>query len=199
MAKKLTKNQQEYQKQIARLKRAIRKLEKEGYKFTEDIIPKVPQRVTKKSLQQISSIKPKQLKELATKSTTYYPQISLIDVVREQLVELTHIHTTQQELSELERKHYPFFPIEKRKQVLIDIFDDTVTYYSEDLSQLEEYLAENQNDISIHLNIISYDSKAENVNVSFAHLGALLNVTPLSMSQAEDLSAISDFYYEEVE
>ena len=58
---KQTKNQKEYQKERRRLLQAVRRAEKQGYIFPEDIVPKLPKRVTKKQLKNIQKIKPKQL------------------------------------------------------------------------------------------------------------------------------------------
>lgn len=59
--KKLTPNQREYRKQITRLNRAIRRIEKAGYVFQEDISFEMPKRVTKKAIERLKSIKPKDL------------------------------------------------------------------------------------------------------------------------------------------
>ena len=59
--KKLTPNQIEYQKQRKRLQAIIRRGEKKGYQFEENLIPGRPKRVTKKQLEKIKGIKAEQL------------------------------------------------------------------------------------------------------------------------------------------
>ena len=46
--KKQTENQKAYQKERRRLLQAVRRAEKQGYIFPEDIVPELPKRVTKK-------------------------------------------------------------------------------------------------------------------------------------------------------
>lgn len=70
--KKRTKNQQAYLKQISRIKRAFRKLEKSGYRFHEDLedivagIKALPSRVTKQAIQRLKKVTPAVLRKHAT-------------------------------------------------------------------------------------------------------------------------------------
>lgn len=59
--KKLTKNQLEFKKQQARIKRFIKRAEKRGYEFDKNVIPQMPKRVTQKALKTITNIKPNDL------------------------------------------------------------------------------------------------------------------------------------------
>ena len=61
--KKPTPNQQEYAKQLRRIKRFISSAEKRGYIFPENVIPKTPQRITKASIEKLRKITPTQLYE----------------------------------------------------------------------------------------------------------------------------------------
>lgn len=218
--KKQTENQKAYQKERKRLLQAVRRAEKQGYIFPEDVVPELPKRVTKKQLEKIQKIKPKQLykkavfvyqetgeivpaeqrkqevKQEATikaketrkrKKTstpyipTYYPTISIIDTIRDRLSELT-------------REAKPPIPIENRKNELLAIFDDNVTLYDDNISEYEHYLEAHESEIAELLNVISYDSNAEQVSASFVALGRLLNTQSLSMSQAENLSMMAEYY-----
>ena len=58
---KLTKNQIAFKKQITRIKNFIRRATKRGYEFSDTVIPTMPKRVTKKSIEKIKNIKPKDL------------------------------------------------------------------------------------------------------------------------------------------
>ena len=218
--KKQTENQKAYQKERRRLLQAIRRAEKQGYIFPEDVVPELPERVTKKQLENIQKIKPKQLykkaefvyqetgeivpaeqrkqevKQEATikaketrkrKKTstpnvpTYYPTISIIDTVRDRLSELT-------------REAKPPIPIENRKNELLAIFEDNVTLYDDNIEDYEHYLEAHESEIAELLNVISYDSDSEKVSASFVSLGRLLNMKSLSMSQAENLSMMAEYY-----
>ena len=60
---KLTPMQELYKKQIRRLRRAIsREFRKTGVQLDSSLIPEMPKRVTQKRLQEIKSIKPKDLR-----------------------------------------------------------------------------------------------------------------------------------------
>ena len=61
MKNKLTKNQIAFKKQITRIKNFIRRATKRGYEFSDDIIPTMPERVTKKFIEKIKNIKPNDL------------------------------------------------------------------------------------------------------------------------------------------
>ena len=63
--RKLTKNQIEYNKQVRRIKNFIKRAEKRGYEFNEDILPKTPKRITKQAIKRLENLKPKQLYEKA--------------------------------------------------------------------------------------------------------------------------------------
>lgn len=56
--KKLSANQVEYAKQVKRIKNFMRRAEKRGYMFEDNIIPEKPKRITKKSIQTLKELKP---------------------------------------------------------------------------------------------------------------------------------------------
>lgn len=64
--KKPTLNQQLYQKELRRLKQFIRRTEKRGFHYAEDIIPEKPKRITKKSIERLQKLTPQVLYERAT-------------------------------------------------------------------------------------------------------------------------------------
>lgn len=219
--RKQTENQKAYQKERRRLLEAVRMAEKQGYIFPEDIVPKLPKRVTKKQLEKIQKIKPKQLykkakfvyqetgevvsaeqrkqevkqesikkaketrkrnKKISAPSVpTYYPTISIIDTIRDRITELT-------------RETKPPIPIDNRKNELLSIFEDNVTSFDDNITEYEHYLKEHESEIAELLNVISYDSNVEQVSASFVSLGRILNTHSLSMSQAENLSMMTEYY-----
>lgn len=222
--KKKTENQKAFQKERRRLLQAVRRAEKQGYIFPEDIVPDIPKRVTKKRLEEIQGTKPSDLYKVAqyvykdtgeivpalqrkqevkkqaiekTKETRkkktkkprinidkeYYPTISILDTIRDRI-------------DAMQREAKPPVPISYRKNEVLRIFDDTVTFYemNENISEYESYLKDHESEIADLLNVISYDSDNDNINASFVSLGRLLNVTSLSVEQAENLSAMTEYY-----
>lgn len=221
--KRRTQNQKAFQKERRRLLQTVNRAKKQGYIFPENIVPSLPKRVTKKSLERIRILKPKDLykkaqylyeetgeivsaeerkqevkrlaiekrkltrkkKSKAQEITTpiYYPTISIIDAIRDRIIEM-------------QREAKPPVDISFRKNEVLNIFDDTVTFYemNENISEYEDYLKSHESEIADLLNVISYDSNSEKVNASFVSLGRLLNVTSLSMEQAENLSAMAEYY-----
>lgn len=69
MAKKkkkpLSANQQAFKKEQNRLRAAQRRLEKQGYYFTKNIIPDLPKRITPKALKEIRELRPLDLRRAA--------------------------------------------------------------------------------------------------------------------------------------
>ena len=133
-----------------------------------------------------------------------YPTISLIDKVKEKVEELDRVYyqsivNVQDNIMNFKREAPPWFKIENRKGHLMSIFQDTIDYYEDNLSDLEDYLLSQMDAIDTHLDVIRYDSKTEKVENSFIVLGNILNRGALSLSQAESLSLMTEYYedYEE--
>lgn len=78
--KKLTPNQQAYQKEVNRIRRFIRRKEKEGFSFPSINLER-PSRVTKKALEKIRAVRPKVLYELGTYygEATYWDEVPAIE------------------------------------------------------------------------------------------------------------------------
>lgn len=64
--KKPTLNQQLYQKELRRLKQFIRRTEKRGFHYAENIIPEKPKRITKKSIERLQKLSAQELYKKAT-------------------------------------------------------------------------------------------------------------------------------------
>ena len=188
--KKQTENQKAYQKERRRLLQAVRRAEKQGYIFPEDIIPELPKRVTKKQLENIQKIKPKQLYK---KAEFVYQETGEIvpaeqrkqEVKQEAIIKaketrkrkkkistssvptyyptISIIDTIKDRISELTREEKPPIPIENRKNELLSIFEDTVTMFGDNIIEYEHYLEAHESEIAELLNVISYDSDAEKV------------------------------------
>lgn len=71
-SQKLTPNQMEFKKELKRIKRFIQSARKRGYQFDDNVLPKLPKRVTRKKLEEIKNIKPSNLYDKAT----YYDEIT---------------------------------------------------------------------------------------------------------------------------
>lgn len=65
-SRKQTANQREYAKQVKRIKQAVRRAEKRGYIFDENIVPQTPKRITAKAIQKLKEITPQALYSQAT-------------------------------------------------------------------------------------------------------------------------------------
>lgn len=59
--KKLTVNQEAFKKEIRRIRDGLRKAEKRGYVVDWSLVPELPNRVTKKRLEEIKKIKPRNI------------------------------------------------------------------------------------------------------------------------------------------
>lgn len=62
---KQTANQREYAKQVKRIKQFIRRAEKRGYQFSENVLPKQPKRVTQASIRKLARLTPEKLYQKA--------------------------------------------------------------------------------------------------------------------------------------
>lgn len=69
-----TPNQKAYNKEVRRLTNAIKRGEKKGLIFPEDMLPEMPKRVTQKRVQELKKIKPKDLYLRATNFGTVYSE-----------------------------------------------------------------------------------------------------------------------------
>lgn len=69
--KRKTKNQQAYEKELARIKRFMRSAEKRGYQFIEEPNLVIPARITKKKLEEIKGVTP----DVLYSYTRYYDPI----------------------------------------------------------------------------------------------------------------------------
>lgn len=61
----MTANQLAYAKEIRRIKQAVRRAEKRGYRFFEDVVPQTPKRVTKQAVQRAKEIRGERLYDKA--------------------------------------------------------------------------------------------------------------------------------------
>ena len=102
-------------------------------------------------------------------------------------------------IAELTRDVYPVVPINSRKNDLLQIFDDTVAEFEDNLNELMQYLREHEARISTLLDQIAHESggkiedRAMIIEKQFGEIGEILNMAPLSMIQAEQMSTMSEY------
>lgn len=110
----------------------------------------------------------------------------VIEHIRNQIINLTRKDGTRP------------VEIEGRKQGLLKIFDDNVSYYeyTDNFGLYYNYLLEKENDISEQLDEIFEDSGDEKrIQNHFIELANLLNMSrPLSQTEAESISGEQEFY-----
>lgn len=81
--KKVTKIMQEYNKELARIKRFINRAQKRGFIFPENVIPNRPKRITSKSVSRLKKLNPDTLYRKATYVDTTTGELRRGEVGRE--------------------------------------------------------------------------------------------------------------------
>lgn len=213
MAKKLTANQIAYQKEISRLKRAIKRNEKQGYLLPQDFLPAQPKKVTKKAIERLKEIKPKDLRvasvkiDIETGVITKEPTEKELRNIQKKITgkapakkqppkakkpkppKITVIDRVRAALYDLANESG--VPISSRKAEIINIFDETLEDMGSDA--YGDYLETVEEEIFYHIERVTYHSSPREVEQSFANLGRLLNGTPLSKFQADRLSVDAEY------
>ena len=223
---------QEYMKERKRIQKAISQQKKSGYIIPENLLPDIPKRITKASINRLKKITPKMIRsksdlidfttgEIITKESSSYRK-SVVKANRElvklakqkQKKEMLAIdetedglpiatfdvieHIRNQIINLTKKDGTRPIEIEGRKQGLLKIFDDNVSYYdyNDSLDLYYNYLLEKENDISVQLDEIFEDSGDEKrIQNHFIELANLLNMGhPLSQIEAESISGEQEFF-----
>lgn len=208
MKKRLTPNQAAWNKEFKRIQRFIKNASKRG--FTFDVEIEKPSRVTKKQLEKIRSLKPKEL----YKQSTY--------IIPETGEEVTGTEGRSYERSQAQLKSRQNIPRES-KLVLNAILHQLNTWkpdYSmrgwmkqkkmSDRDELDNMLAafitekgedqaalilqQNADRVNNAIFIILYDSNDESVKIAFTEFATILNGGALSLSQSETMSNYTEQY-----
>lgn len=223
---------QEYMKERKRIRQAISLQKKSGYIVPENLLPDIPKRITKASINRLKKITPKTIRskselidfttgEIITNESSKYiksvvkanrelvklakqkqkKERSIVDETEDGLPIATFdvIEHIRNQIINLTRKDGTRpVEIEGRKQGLLKIFDDNVSYYeyTDNLDLYYNYLLEKENDISEQLDEIFEDSGDEKrIQNHFIELANLLNMGhPLSQTEAESISGEQEFY-----
>lgn len=223
---------QEYMKERERIRQAISRQKKSGYIVPENLLPDIPKRITKASINRLKKITPKTIRnkselvdfttgEIITKESSNYKK-SVVKTNRE-LVKLARqkqkkemnvfnetedglpiatfdvIEHIRNQIINLTRKDRTRpVELEGRKQGLLKIFDDNVSYYdyNDNLDLYYNYLSEKENDIAEQLDEIFEDSGDEKrIQNHFIELANILNMGhPLSQTEAESISGEQEFF-----
>lgn len=223
---------QEYMKERKRIRQAISRQKKSGYIVPENLLPDIPKRITKASINRLKKITPKTIRskselvdfttgEIITKESSNYKKsvvkknrelvklarqkqkkemnvfnetedglpiatFDVIEHIRNQIINLTRKDGTRP------------VELEGRKQGLLKIFDDNVSYYdyNDNLDLYYNYLSEKENDIAEQLDEIFEDSGDEKrIQNHFIELANILNMGhPLSQTEAESISGEQEFF-----
>ena len=208
MKKRLTPNQAAWNKEFKRIQRFIKNASKRG--FTFDVEIEKPSRVTKKQLEKIRSLKPKELYKQA------------VYIIPETGEEVTGTEGRSYERSQAQLKPKQNIPRES-KLVLNAILQQLNTWkpdYSmrgwvkqkkmSDRDELDNMLAafitqkgedqaalilqQNADRVNNAIFIILYDSNDESVKVAFTEFATILNGGALSVSQSETMSDYTEQY-----
>lgn len=225
-------HKQKYMKERKRIQKAISLQKKSGYIIPENLLPDIPKRITKASINRLKKITPKMIRsksdlidfttgEIITKESSSYrksvvkanrelvklakqkqkKETSAIDETEDGLPIATFdvIEHIRNQIINLTRKDVTRpIEIEGRKQGLLKLFDDNVSYYDY-IARLDlyyNYLLEKENDIAELLDKIYEDSGDEKrIENHFIELANLLNMgRPLSQIEAESISGEQEFY-----
>ena len=220
---------QEYMKERKRIQQAISRQKKYGYIVPENLLPDIPKRITKASINRLKKITPKTIRskselvdfttgEIITKESSNYKKsvvktnMELVKLARQKqkkemnetedglpIATFDVIEHIRNQIINLTRKDGTRpVELEGRKQGLLKIFDDNVSYYdyNDNLDLYYSYLLEKENDISEQLDEIFEDSGDEKrIQNHFIELANLLNMgRALSQSEAESISEEQEFY-----
>lgn len=81
---KQTQAERDYSKQVRRIKQFIRRAEKRGYQFDEDVIPQRPKRITQASVRKLAKLTPEKLYQKAEYggSASYGEVVSVVKGAR---------------------------------------------------------------------------------------------------------------------
>ena len=208
MKKRLTPNQVAWNKEFKRIQRFIKNASKRG--FTFDVEIEKPSRVTKKQLEKIRSLKPKELYKQA------------VYIIPETGEEVTGTEGRSYERSQAQLKSTKKLPREskivlnfilqrintwkpdssmrgwmKQKKMLDrDELDNMLAMFISEKGEDEAALILQQNAENVNNAIftILYDSDNEAVALAFTEFATILNGGALSISQSESMTNYTEYY-----
>ena len=208
MKKRLTPNQAAWNKEFKRIQRFIKNASKRG--FTFDVEIEKPSRVTKKQLEKIRSLKPKELYKQA------------VYIIPETGEEVTGTEGRSYERSQAQLKSTKKLPREskivlnsilqrintwkpdssmrgwmKQKKMLDrDELDNMLAMFISEKGEDEgaSILQQNAENVNNAIFTILYDSDNEAVALAFTEFATILNGGALSISQSESMTNYTEYY-----
>lgn len=199
MAKK-SQTQLDYERQIKRIKQAIRRNKKKGYVVEQDILPPRPTKITKKDVEELKQLTPKKLRHVSKKVDLETGEI------QEPQVEQPSIHNiapTAYDIFEriedlIEEIPYkiPCFSAStgrwkdgwewQKEFPLMQVFIKAMKEYN--ILELEEFYKQNEQELAEKLTIWKYASKQEIIEQGFSQAQRLLNMNnALTVQEAQNL------------
>lgn len=187
----------EYKKARKKLQSRVRSLKKRGYIVPDDLIPKIPKKVTEASTRRIERIN----KNIYKKVTRYVDGKRVSGVVaREYEKKQRHkpfigiVQSLTDFISSLQPKTLRRVNIQTQKNMLLEILSDNLTY-NEMLGSYTDYLrylAKHEQEIYDTEGIITYASNQGDIITAITGIAKILNETPLEISVLADLSDFSE-------
>ena len=141
--KTLTPTQQAYRKQVRRIKQFIRRAEKRGYQFNENVLPQQPKRITKQSVERLRKLTPEQL----YKKAEYGGEATYGEVIegtkgrelerKQSARKAVETRKARQALRDISRQEQTYTPIPE---------EDTYYDYEGDYNELDFNVEDNYNE-----------------------------------------------------
>lgn len=209
----------EYKKQRKRIKQGIKRSEKIGYIVPENILPKIPKKITEKSIKRLQNITPEKIREKSeyivgekiVKYKTHKKEVKAeIKKIRRQIKEqpqyidriipfFSYIERFRELVESLpDTRHYyhgrnnpiTFSNLNSFKNVLFSILDDRINEIGE--RAVEKIIADNEDKISDYINGATYDSDQLRVENDLISVANIINGAPLSLEKSTLVSDLSD-------
>ena len=218
MVTKLTPNQQEWKKEVKRLRQFMRRAEKRGYTFSGDVIPETPARITKKQLSKIKGLNPQTLYSQAQ----YYDSETGQTLTGTEGRRLERKRAAQKGAETKRKKNSPPHEEDVVLRTIEQMIDQWSplphwsTYFtqakSENRKSLQALLdtnialmgrkevarrlqAEAENVITMADEIL-YSSDEDAVNLDLTHLASLLKGAPLTLEESIYFTEVAENYNE---
>lgn len=196
-------NRKEYQKARKRLQARVRSLKKRGYIIPDDLIPKIPKKVTEASTRRLDNIN----KNIYKKVTRYVDGKKVSGTVAREYEKKQRskpfigiVQSLTDFISSIQPKTLRRVNIQPQKNMLLEILSDNLSY-NEMLGSYSDYLrylAKHEQEIYNTEPIITYSSNQSEIISAITGIAKILNETPLEISTLADLSDFSESltYYE---
>ena len=213
--KKLTVNQEQWKKEVNRLKQFIRRAEKRGFTF-DDVIPQTPKRITKKQLNLIKSLTPTVLYRSSQytdpqtgqsmtgtegrrlersraalkrfKSSTYNPPIeedSVLHQIEEMIADWKPFPNWSKYFTEVKRED---------KNRLKALLDGKIAEVGR--KETARRLQENAEGINHMADEILYSSDEDAVNMDLNYIATVLKGSPLTADESAYYTQLAESYNE---